>query len=185
MTGGVARAYLKSPGDWRIPVTDSSDIELSDYLPYLINRVGSALVGQHEVELKRYGLSIAMWRVMVALSHGGRQRQIDLAERTSIDVSTLSRLITRMMRMAIVSRTRSDTSSREVTVELTAKGRAQLNRLVPLGLSLERQAIAGLSAADLAATRAVLRHMYENLIGLPGAKAPQAGRSAVKVRVTG
>ena len=166
-------------------MSERSDIELSDYLPYLINRVGSALVARHEVELKRYGLSIAMWRVMVSLSHGGAMRQIDIAELTAIDVSTLSRLITRMTRMGLISRTRSDTNNREVTVELTAKGRAQLNRLVPLGLSLERQAIAGLSGADLAATRAALRRMYENLAGLPGAKAPQAGRVAVKTRVTG
>jgi DNA-binding MarR family transcriptional regulator len=100
---------------------------------------------------------------------------------TSIDVSTLSRLVTRMMRMGIVSRTRSDTNSREVTVELTAKGHAQLNRLLPLGLSLERQSIAGLSAADLAATRAALRRMYDNLVGAD-AKAPPAGKVAVKAR---
>jgi DNA-binding MarR family transcriptional regulator len=168
-----------------IPVTERNDIELSDYLPYLINRVGSALVARYEVELKRYGLSIAMWRVMVALSHGGSQRQIDIAEMTSIDVSTLSRLVTRMTRMGIVSRTRSDTNNREVTVELTAKGRAQLNRLVPIGRGLEQQAVTGLPIADLAATRAALRRMYENLAGIPGAKAPPAGRSAVKVRVGG
>jgi MarR family transcriptional regulator, organic hydroperoxide resistance regulator len=166
-------------------VTERKDIELSDYLPYLINRVGSALVARYEVELKRYGLSIAMWRVMVALSHGGSQRQIDIAEMTSIDVSTLSRLVTRMTRMGIVSRTRSDTNNREVIVELTAKGRAQLNRLIPIGRGLEQQAVAGLPSADLAATRAALRHMYENLAGIPGAKAPPAGRSAVKVRVSG
>ncbi|MET0279220.1 MAG: MarR family transcriptional regulator [Pseudorhodoplanes sp.] len=165
-------------------MSQRNDIELSDYLPYLINRVGSALVARHEVELKRYGLSIAMWRVMVALSHGGSLRQIDLAETTSIDVSTLSRLVTRMMRMGIVSRARSDTNSREVSVELTAKGHAQLNRLLPLGLSLERQAVIGLSASDLAATRAALRRMYDNLVGADD-KAPAAGRSAVKVRVTG
>lgn len=165
-------------------MSERNDIELSEYLPYLINRVGSALVARYEVELKRYGLSIAMWRVMVALSHGGSQRQIDIAESTSIDVSTLSRLVTRMIKMGIVSRTRSDTNSREVTVELTAKGRAQLNRLVPIGLSLERLALTGLPGADLVATRSVLRQMYENLVGL-GDKAPQAGRSAVKVRITG
>ncbi len=166
-------------------MTERNDIELSDYLPYLINRVGSALVARYEVELKRYGLSIAMWRVMVALSHGGSQRQIDIAEMTSIDVSTLSRLVTRMIRMGIVSRTRSDTNNREVTVELTAKGRAQLNRLVPIGRAMEQEAVAGLSGADLAATRAALRHMYDNLVEQTGAKAPPAGRSAVKVRVSG
>jgi len=166
-------------------VTDNNDIELSDYLPYLINRVGAALVARYEVELKRYGLSIAMWRVLVALSHNGSQRQIDIADMTSIDVSTLSRLVTRMIRMGIVSRTRSDTNNREVTVELTAKGRAQLNRLMPIGRAMEHEAVAGLSGADLAATRAALRHMYDNLAGVPGAKAPPVGRSAVKVRVGG
>ena len=34
-------------------------------------------------------------------------------------------------------------------------------------------------------TRAALRHMYDNLAGVPGAKAPPVGRSAVKVRVGG
>ena len=166
-------------------MTDNNDIELSDYLPYLINRVGAALVARYEVELKRYGLSIAMWRVLVALSHNGSQRQIDIADMTSIDVFTLSRLVTRMIRMGIVSRTRSDTNNREVTVELTAKGRAQLNRLMPIGRAMEHEAVAGLSGADLAATRAALRHMYDNLAGVPGAKAPPVGRSAVKVRVGG
>ena len=164
-------------------MSDRNEIELSDYLPYLINRVGSAMVARHEVELKRYGLSIAIWRVMVALSHGGSQRQIDIADSTSIDVSTLSRLISRMIKLGIVSRTRSDTNSREVTVELTAKGRAQLNRLVPLGLALERQSASGVSATDLATTRATLRRMYDNLVSTDG-KAPAAGRSAVKFRVS-
>lgn len=164
-------------------MSDRNEIELSDYLPYLINRVGSAMVARHEVELKRYGLSIAIWRVMVALSHGGSQRQIDIADSTSIDVSTLSRLISRMIKLGIVSRTRSDTNSREVTVELTAKGRAQLNRLVPLGLALERQSASGVSATDLATTRATLRRMYDNLVSTDG-KAPAAGRIAVKFRVS-
>lgn len=164
-------------------MSDRNEIELSDYLPYLINRVGSAMVARHEVELKRYGLSIAIWRVMVALSHGGSQRQIDIADSTSIDVSTLSRLISRMIKLGIVSRTRSDTNSREVTVELTAKGCAQLNRLVPLGLALERQSASGVSATDLATTRATLRRMYDNLVSTDG-KAPAAGRIAVKFRVS-
>ena len=166
-------------------MTERPYLDLSEYLPYLINRVGAAFVARLRSELTRHGVSIAMWRVMVALSHGGSQRQIDIAEMTSIDVSTLSRLVTRMIRMGIVSRTRSDTNNREVTVELTAKGRAQLNRLIPRGRAMEQEAVAGMSGADLAVTRAALRHMYDNLVEQTGAKAPPAGRSAVKVRVSG
>ena len=67
-----------------------------------------------------------MWRVMAVLASKGGQRQIDLADLTSIEVSTLSRLVTRLVRMGIVSRTRSASSTREVAVKLTAKGKAQV-----------------------------------------------------------
>ena len=68
-------------------------------------------------------LSIASWRVLAALSSNGGLRQTDLAELTSIDASTLSRLITRLVRDGLVRRTRSKQDSREVTVALTRQGR--------------------------------------------------------------
>ena len=91
-----------------------------------------------------------MWRVMAALASKGGQRQIDLADLTSIEVSTLSRLVTRLVRMGIVSRTRSASSTREVVVKLTAKGKAQVARLVPMARDYEAAAIAGLRPEELA-----------------------------------
>ena len=100
-----------------------SHLNLSEYLPYLINRVGFALVERFsEDALADRGLTIAMWRVLAALSNNGALRQIDLSNLTSIEVSTLSRLVTRLVRMGLVTRTRNSTNSREVAVELTAKG---------------------------------------------------------------
>ena len=78
-----------------------------------------------------------MWRVLAALSTSGKQRQIDVAVSTSIDVSTMSRLVTRLMRLELVTRARSDTNNREVSVELTPKGRALVNRLIPRARELE------------------------------------------------
>ena len=39
-----------------------------------------------------------MWRVLAALSNNGGQRQVDLSGMTSIDVSTMSRLVSRLVR---------------------------------------------------------------------------------------
>lgn len=145
-------------------MTDRPRLDFSEYLPYLINRVGLALVldfGQNT--LAQYGLSIAMWRVLAVLSNHEGQRQIDLAARTSIDVSTLSRVVSRLVKMGLVSRTRSATNSREVVVRLTAKGAAILTRVIPQAIAAERTAIAGVSAKDLAIVRRSLRRMYENL----------------------
>ncbi len=115
-------------------------------------------------ELSPHGLSIAMWRVLAVLSDTDKQRQIDLAEMTAIDVSTMSRLVSRLIKMGLVSRVRSDANNPlEVSVELTTKGRALVNRLDPVARKMEKAAVAGLSASDLAIARDCLRQMCFNI----------------------
>jgi DNA-binding MarR family transcriptional regulator len=139
-------------------------LDLDNYLPYLVNRVGTIIADQWGSEvLAPYRLSIAMWRVMVVLASKGSQRQIDLADLTSIDVSTLSRLVTRLVAMGVVSRTRSANSTREVVVKLTAKGKAQVERLVPIAHDYEAAAIAGMRPEELAIVKNSLRRVYANM----------------------
>ena len=138
-------------------------LDLGDYLPYLLNRVGFALVESFTADaLKGHGLSIDMWRVLAALSNNGGQRQVDLSEMTSIDVSTMSRLVSRLVRMELVTRSRSQTSNREVVVALSGKGGALVRRLIPIAQALERKASAGLTAKELAEAKRLLTRMYAN-----------------------
>src|ERR1700719_4407150 len=107
-------------------------VDLSEHLPYLINRVGSALVARFSADaLAGAHLSIASWRVLAVLSNKGGLRQTDLAEMTSIDASTLSRLITRLVHDGLVRRTRSKTDSRDVGVELSRKAKTLMTNLIP------------------------------------------------------
>ena len=138
-------------------------LDLGNYLPYLINRVGFALVESFTADaLKANGLSIDMWRVLAALSNNGGQRQVDLVGMTSIDASTMSRLVSRLVRSGLVTRSRSETSNREVVVALSGKGRALVQRLIPIAQALERKASAGLSAKELVVVKRLLSRMYGN-----------------------
>ena len=94
-----------------------------------------------------------MWRVLAALSNNGGQRQVDLSGMTSIDASTMSRLVSRLVRDGLVTRSRSETSNREVVVALSGKGRALVQRLIPIAQELERKASAGLTAKELAVAK--------------------------------
>jgi DNA-binding MarR family transcriptional regulator len=153
----------------------SSKLDLDDYLPYLVNRVGTIVADQFGTEaLEPHGLSIVMWRIMAALASKGGQRQIDLAELTSIDASTLSRIVTRLVRLALVTRTRSASSNREVIVALSAKGAALVARLIPLAYAIDADAGAGLSAEDLAVLKRCLRRMYGNMQSRAAAAAGSA-----------
>jgi DNA-binding MarR family transcriptional regulator len=148
----------------------SAKLDLGDYLPYLVNRVGSIVAEQFgEEALAPHGLSIAMWRVLAALASAGEQRQIDLADLTSIDSSTLSRLVTRLVRVGLVTRTRSATSKREVVVKLSAKGNAVVNGLIPIAREYERAAIGDLSPEELMVLKRCLRRMYGNMKARQGA----------------
>jgi DNA-binding MarR family transcriptional regulator len=141
-----------------------SKLDLGDYLPYLVNRVGTIIADQFgAAALAPHGLSIAMWRVMAVLASAGQQRQIDLADLTSIDSSTLSRLVTRLVQIGIVTRTRSTSSNREVVVKLSAKGSAVVGRLIPIALDYEQAAIGDLSAQELAVLKHCLRRVYDNM----------------------
>src|SRR5499427_9207231 len=159
-------------------VSNRTRLKFSEYLPYLINRVGWLLVidfGQNT--LARHQLSIAMWRVLAVLANDDGQRQIDVAARTSIDVSTLSRVVTRLVKMGLVTRTRSATNNREVVVRLTPKGAAILARVIPHAIALERTAIAGVPAKDLGVVRRSLRRMYQNLASSAGISARTAAHA--------
>jgi DNA-binding MarR family transcriptional regulator len=139
-------------------------LDLGSYLPYLLNRVGFAMVESFtEDALRQHDLSIDMWRVLAALSNNGAQRQIDLVGMTSIDASTMSRLVSRLVRVGLVTRSRSEKSSREVVVALSPHGRALVRRLIPIAKALERKASAGLSTKELAEAKRLLIRMYGNL----------------------
>jgi len=139
-------------------------LDLGDYLPYLVNRVGAIIAAQFgEEALAPHGLSIATWRVLAVLAASGSQRQIDLADLTSIEASTLSRLVSRLVRMNLVTRARSAASNREVAVKLSGKGNALVARLIPMARAYEADAISGLSREELLVLKRCLRRIYANM----------------------
>jgi MarR family transcriptional regulator, organic hydroperoxide resistance regulator len=152
-------------------MTTRPHLVLDNYLPYLINRVGSAVAETYTAQaLNKRNMSLAMWRVLAALSNNGEQRQIDLVAMTSIDASTMSRLVTRLVRTGLVTRSRSKTSNREVLVELSPKGRAMVEGLIPIAKDMEKVASAGISGKELEIVKKALRTMYANLTNGRGKK---------------
>jgi MarR family transcriptional regulator, organic hydroperoxide resistance regulator len=160
-------------------VKHPAKLDLGDYLPYLVNRVGTIIADQFgEEALAEHRLSIALWRVMAVLASRGGQRQIDLADLTSIDASTLSRIVTRLVRMGLATRTRSTSSNREVAVALSAKGNALVARLIRVAREFEAVAITGMSSEELAVVKRSLRRMYQNM---KNRRAAGVGRSERRV----
>lgn len=152
--------------------------DLTTYLPYLINRTGARIAGAFSEALRPYDISLQMWRVMAALHHRDGQRMTELAETTSIDVSTLSRLVGSIEKKGLAARRRgaSAADARVVTVHATDTGRAVTDKLVPIAQKYEAVALSGLSDEEAALLKSLLVRVYENVEPLD--TAPVSGEPA-------
>lgn len=136
---------------------------LTAAFPYLLNRVGVRMGELFSRRLEPYGVTLPGYRVMAALWERGDQRLGDLAEMTSIELSTLSRLVGTMVRDGLVSRARLDGNARTVAINLTSKGRHLVNTLIPLAALHEEVGLRGFDPHTVAILKAALGRVYENL----------------------
>jgi len=140
-----------------------NDFDLRDYVPYLLNRAAEKIAEMFSEEVAPLGGTRQIWRVLSRLRANGPYRLGDLATDTSIEISTLSRLVVTMQRKRLIVRRRSAMDGRALTIELTAQGRELTELIVPIAIAYEEAAIRGLSKAETRELRRILKKMYVNL----------------------
>lgn len=141
---------------------------LDGYLPYLLNRAGSRIATAFSEEVRPLGATLQIWRVLAALRERDGCRMGDLSATTSIEVSTLTRLVDGMEKKGLVVRRRDEADARAVTLYATPAGRRLTQRLVPIAERYETVAMAGFNTAEAEALKAALKRLYVNMDRLPG-----------------
>jgi len=136
---------------------------LDSYLPYLLNRAGVRIATAFGEEVRPLGASLQMWRVLAALREKDGRRMGDLSATTSIEVSTLTRLVDQMEKKGLVARRRDAADARAVALFVTAAGRRLTRRIVPIAERYERVALDGFGAREAAVLKAALRRLYANM----------------------
>jgi len=136
---------------------------LQEFLPYLLNRAGVRMGLMFSKDIEPYGITLPMWRVMIELWHRGDFRLGELAERTAIDISTLSRLLVAMQRKGLITRRRSGLDGRALSLTLTPAGLDMSEKISPLALKYEALAMANLKDADVKKLKLLLRQVNANL----------------------
>jgi DNA-binding MarR family transcriptional regulator len=136
---------------------------LDSYLPYLVNRAGARIATAFGEEVRPLGATLQMWRVLAALRDKDGRRMGDLSTTTSIEVSTLTRLVDNMEKKGLVARRRDPEDSRAVILQVTAAGKQLTRRIVPIAERYEKVALKGFAAAEAEALKAALRRLYANM----------------------
>jgi len=143
--------------------------DLSVYLPYLLNRAGSRIADSFSETLKAdHGLTLSMWRVLAALHHRDGQFVGELARMTTVEVSTLSRMLGTMQHRGLVERRRPavqavGSDARTVAIHLTDAGRALTEALIPEALCYEATALDGFTEDEARMLKSMLQRLFDNM----------------------
>jgi len=140
-------------------------------LPYLLNRVGVRMGELFSRRLAESGLTLPMYRVMAALRQEGPQRLSDLGAMVSVEISTLSRLVSAMKRRNLLSRVRLEDNARTVRIDLTKAGEKLVDRLMPIAAQFEQVGTRTFSDKDIAWLKKALKQIHANLQELDAPKA--------------
>lgn len=141
---------------------------LDGYVPYLLNRAGARIAIAFGEEMRPLGASLQIWRVLAALREKDGRRMGDLSQTTSIEVSTLTRLVDNMEKQGLVARRREPEDARAVALFATAAGKRLTQRILPIAERYETVALKGFSAREAEILRQALRRLYENMDELEG-----------------
>jgi DNA-binding MarR family transcriptional regulator len=87
----------------------------------------------------------------------------DLSKTTSIEVSTLTRLVDNMEKNGLVVRRRDAEDARAVALHVTPAGRRLTKRILPIAERYEAVALKGFNAAEAEVLRRALRRLYGNM----------------------
>jgi DNA-binding MarR family transcriptional regulator len=114
-------------------------------------------------ELRRFDLDYPRWRVMAVLSrHPGCSMQ-QLAEHTGVDRTTLAHTVALMERQQLLTRLARKADRRSIVLNLTARGRNLLARILPTVLAQSSQALSGFKASEIRTLFKLLQRMADNI----------------------
>ena len=147
----------------RKPEALADPYKFSVSLPYLLARLGVRMGELFSRELARDGLTLSMYRVLAALHEcRGTMRLGELALATSVETSTLSRLVADMQRRGWLTRERPEDDQRSLAVGLAPAGAALAARLTPRAAHYEQVVTGTLSAQQAARLKATLVQLHSN-----------------------
>ena len=130
---------------------------------YWVNRASRRLLRLHDERLRPHGVSMGQIQVLTALMDGSSRSQKELAQRAGVKQPTMAELLARMERDGVVRRMDDPDDGRGSLISLTASAMERLPRMRETLMRGESDAVAGLTAREVATLRALLKRVVSNL----------------------
>ncbi|MES2536917.1 MAG: MarR family transcriptional regulator [Pseudomonadota bacterium] len=135
---------------------------LHETLPFLVHRISAAISDGANSEFQHLGLNVYAARVLILLYLDDAHTVGELAETASLDQSTLSHILRRLVTQGLLVKERQEHDNRSVLVSLTKEGTDIAAKCWRAAQKHDALLSKGLSAASLATLKKLLTELYEN-----------------------
>lgn len=151
------------PANTQLGKTRLGEIGLSNFAPYLMNRIMGRYNASLRDEMADQGLTTPKMRALAVLSVVEGPLIRELAVYTVVEQSTLSRALDQLTTDGLIRREADAADSRAVRVFITETGRATFETLWPHMADANARMFRGVSDADRLAFVGTLQKMLTNI----------------------
>ena len=153
----------RGTASWRRADPVDPDFEIAESPFYWLARVDGRYTLRMDALLKRVGMDVPRWRVLMLLTEHDRASISELAEHAIIRMSTMTKIVHRMKADGYVDTRVSATDGRVTEVLLLPKGRQSVKQVRAQAGRVFQQAFYNLNDSQLVGLNEVLRQIFHNL----------------------
>lgn len=143
------------------PTDPAFEIAASPF--YWLARTTGRYVLRMDVVLKRIGMDVPRWRVLMLLTQQSPSSVSELAEHAVIRLSTMTKIVLRMKVEGFVETRVSEYDGRVTEVLLTAEGSAKVEQIRTQAGRIYEQAFRDIGDVEMHKFNQTLMHIFTNL----------------------
>ena len=115
---------------------------------WLINVVANDAAKTFDTELKKHGLTLALWPTLMCVWEEEGVTQRDIAQKSKVENSTTTRTLDKLENLGLVERQPDPNSRRAFRIYLTDEGRALKETLVPIPMAINQKLLSSLEPEE-------------------------------------
>jgi len=115
---------------------------------WLLNVVANKASKDFDTELKKHGLSLALWPTLMCLWEEEGVTQRDIALKSKVESSTTTRTLDKLVALDLVERREDPHSRRSFRIFLTEAGKALKAELLPIPIAINRDLLSSLEIEE-------------------------------------
>jgi DNA-binding MarR family transcriptional regulator len=115
---------------------------------WLLNVVANKASKDFDTELKKHGLSLALWPTLMCLWEEEGVTQREIALKSKVESSTTTRTLDKLVALELVERRNDPNSRRSFRIYLTDAGRDLKETLLPIPMAINNDLLSSLDTQE-------------------------------------